>query len=212
MFPPYNHLPIIRYILVAWALGILGGCATSKAPAIKLRHPFPCGVELRVSCGYGPKCSPAHKGINNRYGPNEHYAVDLIRAEPDHGFDKEVVAAASGIVEYAGWTVGGWAPYGQIVYLKHLDTKKPGHFYYTLYAHLNRVLVRAGQSVSEGSAVGTLGGSSRNNLNRFAPHLHFAVFWDSRPTLGGGRSIKPEPMGEYTDLTPGLKMKACGAP
>lgn len=64
-----------------------------------------------------------------------------------------------GVVETAG-TMGG---YGNAVVIKH----KNGHT--TLYAHLSKILVKRGQSVSQGQAIGLVGATGWAT----GPHLHF---------------------------------------
>jgi murein DD-endopeptidase MepM/ murein hydrolase activator NlpD len=73
-----------------------------------------------------------------------------------------VVAAADGTVEMAGESGGG---YGITVVLRH------GYGYQTLYGHLSRVLVRAGQHVVRGQVIAK---SGRSGLVS-GPHLHYEV-------------------------------------
>lgn len=186
--------------------------AIKKPKAFKIRAPFPCGTVVHINCGYGPNCSPAHKRTNNDSGPNDYYAVDFTRVEPRNGFDKPIVAVAPGVVRFAGWTKRGWAPYGKVVYIEHLFRDQKGHHYHTLYAHLNRVQVKAGHRVKAGEIIGTLGGSSRSRLKKFGPHLHFAMYQDAKNTFGGGRAVLPEPMGRFINLRSGMDFISCGHP
>lgn len=183
--------------------------AVRKPRAFQIQIPFPCGTQVRVSCAYGCK---AHKRTRSPISTNDYYAVDMIRPEPGNGFDKPIVAAASGVVRFAGWTRGGWAPYGKAVYIQHDFKDRQGHRYESIYGHLNRVLVRDGQRVRAGSIIGTMGGSSRGRLHRFGHHLHFAMYRGAGPRLGGGRAVVPEPMGHFEDLRRGMVMEACGKP
>jgi len=73
-----------------------------------------------------------------------------------------VVAAADGIVAVAGQSGGG---YGTVVAVNH------GYGYQTLYAHLSKVLVHAGQHVKRGEVIGK---SGRTGLVS-GPHLHYEV-------------------------------------
>jgi murein DD-endopeptidase MepM/ murein hydrolase activator NlpD len=99
-----------------------------------------------------------------------------------------------------------------MVYIEHDYRDPQGHRFQTLYAHLHRVLVEKGQRVAAGTAVGTLGGSSQGELKHFNPHLHFAMYRDAKPRLGGGEAWRPEPMGGTRNLRTGLRMIACGPP
>lgn len=60
-----------------------------------------------------------------------------------------VQAAGSGTVVYAG---SGLRGYGQLIILKHDDT------YLSAYAHNNRILVAENDTVSQGQAIGEVGG------------------------------------------------------
>jgi len=204
------RLPVLAVLAVLAASGCPHPTPVEAPPArFAIRQPFPCGTRIRIICGYGCR---AHARIDDPRRSNEYYALDFVREDGRNGFDRPIVAVAAGRVLRAGWATGGWAPYGQMVYLEH-DYRDPrGHRYQSTYAHLHRVLVQKGDRVEEGTVLGTLGGSSEGKLRRFGPHLHFAMTQDARPTLGGGRSFRPEPMGGYRDLRIGTTMVACVPP
>ncbi len=73
-----------------------------------------------------------------------------------------VVAAGDGVVQMAGQSGGG---YGIAVVIRH------GYGYQTLYAHLSKVLVRAGQHVVRGQIIAKSGKSGLVS----GPHLHYEV-------------------------------------
>ncbi len=182
--------------------------AVAKPQGFKIRAPFPCGVSVRVNASYG---FHAHKRVHTN-ATNDYYAVDFTRNEPGNGFDRSVVAVAPGVVRQAGWMRGGWAPYGQVVYIEHAY-RDGGHRYQTLYAHLHRVKVSKGQKVRAGQPIGTLGGSSMGGRGRLGFHLHFAMYQDAnRAVLGGGRAVLPEPMGNYRNLRAGMEFVSCARP
>ncbi|MEZ5101365.1 MAG: M23 family metallopeptidase [Thermoleophilia bacterium] len=92
------------------------------------------------------------------------------------GKGTRVRAAAAGVVEWAGWTDGG---YGNLVVVSH------GDGYRTYYAHLASVSVEAGQRVRAGSVVGRVGSTGHSS----GPHLHFELrlgeaALDPAPSLG----------------------------
>jgi len=113
----------------------------------------------RVTSGFGPRKAPKkgastyHKGID--WG--------VAKGTP-------VYASCGGTVIKAGWGSG----YGYVVYLQHPDGRQ------TRYAHLSKVLVSAGQSVSQGQKIALSG----NTGNSTGPHLHFEM-------LIGGKQVNP---------------------
>jgi hypothetical protein len=101
-------------------------------------------------------------------------------------------------VEFAGWNTGG---YGNLVVVRH----RLG--YATWYAHMSRIAVSAGQSVTGGTTLGYVGTTGHST----GPHLHFelrrnAVPIDPYPYLlaavatrassaGGGGGVAPDSTG-----------------
>lgn len=81
-----------------------------------------------------------------------------------------VMASCGGTVTKAGWGSG----YGYVVYIKHSDGRE------TRYAHLSKVLVSAGQSVSQGQKIALSGNTGVST----GPHLHFEM-------LIGGSHVNP---------------------
>ena len=86
-----------------------------------------------------------------------HLAIDIGSA-----LGEPISASDAGVIVFAGWATGG---YGNAVAIDH------GNGYQTLYAHLSKVNVSCGQSVSQGQNIG-LGGSTGNSTG---PHLHFEI-------------------------------------
>ncbi len=88
-----------------------------------------------------------------------HRAIDIAART-----GTSVTAADGGYVIAA--SAGGWnSGYGNNVMIDH------GNGYVTLYAHLNSIFVRQGESVSKGQQIGTVG----NTGNSTGSHLHFEV-------------------------------------
>jgi hypothetical protein len=83
-----------------------------------------------------------------------------------------VFAAGAGRVVYSGVPGPGW---GNMIILAHRvpEAGAPGGFalYQTVYAHLEKILVRPDQLVQRGDQIGTVGTASRQYL----AHLHFEV-------------------------------------
>lgn len=114
------------------------------APATRHKVPFQCGETWSGTSRSGH--SPSKK------------AVDFNRAG-DLG--APVVASAAGIVKIAQATPKGG--YGRLVEIDH------GNGESSVYAHLDRVDVVAGQRIDTGAMLGTVGSSGRVS----GPHLHF---------------------------------------
>lgn len=109
---------------------------------------------------------PASGGVSQGFGPASgangytfHNGVDFRGP-----VGSSIVAAASGTVI----TAASGGPYGNHVMISHfLD----GKVYTTVYAHMNSLSVHAGQTVSQGQQLGTLG----NTGNSTGAHLHFEL-------------------------------------
>ena len=85
-----------------------------------------------------------------------------------------IVAARSGTVTFAGWSTQG---YGNLVKIRHAGGAQ------TWYAHASRLLVRVGQSVSQGEPIALVGSTGIST----GPHLHLEIHV-------AGRAI--DPLGE----------------
>lgn len=104
----------------------------------------------RLSSGFGGRKAPKRGASTN------HKGVDL--ATPT---GTAVMASCGGVVTKAGWGSG----YGYVIYIQHPDGRE------TRYGHLSKVLVSAGQSVSQGQKIALSG----NTGNSTGPHLHFEM-------------------------------------
>lgn len=111
---------------------------------------------------------PAQGIVTSKYGPRTggfHYGVDIgnKRGTP-------IIAAASGkVVKTLSYCVEGKSScggrYGNYVEILHSNGTK------TMYAHLSKVSVSVGQSVSQGQQIGTMGSTGRST----GSHLHFEI-------------------------------------
>ena len=72
-----------------------------------------------------------------------------------------VKASSAGTVVSAGWVSG----YGYCVTISHSDGRQ------TRYAHLSKILVSVGQSVSQGEKIALSGNTGRST----GPHVHFEI-------------------------------------
>lgn len=97
-----------------------------------------------------------------------HTGADLNLNFPTYDADAHsgCYAAADGVVKVSDQ----YPTWGAIVVIEHDDVPEAGRVY-TRYAHLEAMLVNAGQGVTRGQAIGRIG----NANGRFAYHLHFDV-------------------------------------
>lgn len=113
-------------------------------------------------------------GYGNLYelggGTAYHTGADLNLNVPHWDADKNapVYAAADGVVTYAA-RVPAPSTWGRLVVIRH-ELPEGGRVY-TRYAHLGSMLVTAGQTVTKGQQIGTIGGAEFGLPN----HLHFDV-------------------------------------
>lgn len=121
--------------------------------------------------GSGQFAMPLHAAITSPFGWRRHpifgvrkfhTGVDIAGAN-----HSEIHAADSGSVIYSGWYGG----YGKVVIVSH------GKGMATLYAHMSKANVSAGQSVHKGDVVGYEGTTGFST----GPHLHFEVRVDGKP-------------------------------
>lgn len=118
-------------------------------------------VQGPVISGFGPK----GQGLNND-GVN----IGAPKGAP-------VVAAAAGIVVYAGNEMKG---FGNLVLIRHQGG------WVTAYAHLDRVLVAKDAVVAQGDMIGTVG--KTGSVDK--PQLHFETRYEGKPVDPAGAITK----------------------
>ena len=106
--------------------------------------------------GSGRFAWPAQGLLSQRYWSG-HQAIDIANRT-----GVPILAADAGYVVMAGRGTYG---YGNQILIDH------GNGFLTRYAHLQRILVKAGQSVQKNQKIGTMGSTGRST----GPHLHFEV-------------------------------------
>ncbi len=152
-FPLNNLSARNRNLAVGQKIVVPGG----SKPYIARRVQIYTGTAPQgASRGSGRLIWPASGSITQGY-LWYHRAIDI-----GSYIGNPVRAADSGYVVVAGWSDVG---YGNYVVLDH------GNGIQTLYAHLNRYFVNAGDSVGQGTVIGHVGSTGRST----GPHLHFEV-------------------------------------
>lgn len=113
------------------------------------------------SLGNGKFMRPVDGKVISRYGPKEgglHNDGINIRAARGTA----VRAADNGVVAYVGSEMQG---YGTLVLIRHADR------WMTAYAHMDKALVKKGETVKAGQSIGTVGATGGVD----SPQLHFEV-------------------------------------
>lgn len=124
----------------------------------------------RISSEYGWRKNPV-TGVNKLHAGTDFAAPG---GTPIH-------AAASGYVQVAGWSSGGYGNYVIIYHGKMTD----GNAYSTLYGHMRSVATSAGKYVNQGDLIGYVGSTGNSTGN----HLHLEVW------KGGSKANAVNPRG-----------------
>jgi len=109
-----------------------------------------------ISSGFGRRIDP----FTGRLA--WHQGVDFATGKTG----EEVFAVAAGVVKFAGERQG----FGRMVQIDH------GNGFETLYAHDQKLLVKAGDVVKKGQVIALSGSSGRSS----GPHVHFEVHKNGR--------------------------------
>jgi murein DD-endopeptidase MepM/ murein hydrolase activator NlpD len=105
----------------------------------------------RIASGFGMRIDPV-------YGtPKMHKGLDFAAPQ-----GTPIYATANGTVAVAGFTDGG---YGNHVEINH------GYGYETIYGHMVKVKVHAGEHVTRGEVIGWVGSTGKST----GPHCHYEI-------------------------------------
>ena len=145
--------------------------ATASKPTLSFTG-FICPLKSysRISSEYGWRKNPV-TGVNKLHAGTDFAAPG---GTPIH-------AAASGYVQVAGWSSGGYGNYVIIYHGKMSD----GNQYSTLYGHMRSVATSAGKYVQQGEIIGYVGSTGNSTGN----HLHLEVW------KGGSKANAVNPRG-----------------
>jgi len=111
----------------------------------------------RMASGYGYRIDPHYKVRKH------HDGMDFTAST-----GTEVYATGDGKVTRADANSSG---YGNHIRIDH------GYGYVTLYAHLSKIKVKAGQKVKRGDIIGLVGNTGKS----MGPHLHYEVRKEGQP-------------------------------
>lgn len=142
--------------------------STTKSSSTPVKQPVTPAPKQERQTTKAPASSgnfttPAPGSITSGFGPRWgtfHYGIDIAK----RGSNVPIWAAASGTVSQAYYS----SSYGNVIFVSHsID----GKTYTTVYAHLTSMQVSAGQRVSQGQQIGTMGNTGMSQ----GQHLHFEL-------------------------------------
>ena len=166
----------MNYEAVKKEIQKLIAAASASKPQLSFSG-FACPLKsyTRISSEYGWRKNPV-SGVNKL-----HAGIDF--AAPG---GTPIYAAASGYVQVAGWSTGGYGNYVIIYHGKMSD----GNTYTTLYGHMRSVATSAGKYVNQGDLIGYVGSTGNSTGN----HLHLEVWkGGSKANAVNPRSCIPIP-------------------
>ena len=166
----------LNYEAVKKEIQKLIAAASASKPQLSFSG-FACPLKSysRISSEYGWRKNPV-SGVNKL-----HAGIDFAAAG-----GTPIYAAASGYVQVAGWSTGGYGNYVIIYHGKMSD----GNAYSTLYAHMRSVATSAGKYVKQGELIGYVGTTGNSTGN----HLHLEVWkGGSKANAVNPRSCIPIP-------------------
>lgn len=135
------------------------GGSSAGAPVVSGNGTFthPCPGYTYISSEFGWRAQPIPGASTN------HKGMDFAA-----GTGTPIYAAASGTVTSASYSGNA----GNLIVINH------GNGLQTYYMHCNSMYVSAGQTVSKGQNIGSVGSTG----NSSGPHLHFQVMLNGTPT------------------------------
>ncbi len=171
---------------IGMTLSIVAAAGLAFAQAALAVAPKPPGealpqspVEGEVTFGFGKKS----KALGAER-PQTHEGIDLRAPK-----GTTVRAAGDGKIVAATNRYKGQPAWGNVVVIDH------GHGLITRYAHLDRYVVKKGDYVKAGKAIGAVGSTGKSS----GPHLHFEVIQDGihidpAPVIAAEPMPAPRPM------------------
>lgn len=136
------------------------GVTRSNPGAARVLGPGACGKVTDGAVGLGTFIWPANKHYLSGYDyspETNHRGIDIAG-----NLGEPIYAVDAGVIVYAGWNDWG---YGNMIMIDH------GNGWQSLYGHANSISVICGQSVDQGTVIGTIGSTGHSS----GPHLHFEL-------------------------------------
>lgn len=160
-------------------------------------------VDVRVNLADGfdfpvgkPNADGYYKSRGLRLRVPQHFGEDWNgRSGGNSDLGDPVYAVADGIVTLAQNVRTGW---GNVVLTRHAyrdPSTSQIKYIDTLNGHLDKIMVKSGQTIKRGQQIGTIG----TNFGMYPAHLHFEMRHDI--TIGMQRSNVPADMNHWADPT-----------
>ena len=161
---------ILARAAVLAGFGAVLAASLALQPAFAWRLPMlaPAPVEWRAPLDHARVSS--FYGVVSPSRPNGHRGIDFIART-----GTPVLASADGVVTASTDLDAGGAKYGKTILIAHANGAS------SFYAHLDRRVVAAGDTVRAGQVIGMSGATGKAT----GPHLHFEV-------REAGRPVNPE--------------------
>jgi murein DD-endopeptidase MepM/ murein hydrolase activator NlpD len=156
--------PVDRQVNLALGTALAQGLAVANTPPPPPPPPAPerasrdrdaAAPEAAAASHVRPGTGRVTSQFGRRWG-RLHAGIDIAA-----GVGAPIYATAAGTVKSAGWEGG----YGRAVRIVHGDGTE------TVYGHMSKLLVGAGQRVGAGEQIGKEGNTGQST----GPHLHFEV-------------------------------------
>jgi len=168
------------FLLLSLSAVALGATIQPGDPAVERYGELPIATDFGSPVGY-----PDGEGYYDAqdFGTNYHLGEDwngVGGGATDRG--DAVASMATGRVTWADDAGPGWGNVVRVVH--HVRLRGESHFVESVYAHLDRIDVVPGQSVTGGTLLGTIGDAD----GRYSPHLHLEVRRQPDLPLGPGYS------------------------
>jgi murein DD-endopeptidase MepM/ murein hydrolase activator NlpD len=166
-------------------------------------YTLPAGAAVKVNLADGfdfpvgkPDAAGYYKARGMRLRSPQHFGEDWNgRGGGNTDLGDPVYNVGNGVVTFAHNVRQGW---GNVVLIRHAYRDPASgqvKFIDSLYGHLDKMMVKTGQSVKRGQQIGTIG----SNFGMYPAHLHFEIRHNI--TIGMARRGVPSDLTNWADPT-----------
>ncbi len=191
--------PLTSIRRVLRGLSLLPGLLA--ASALLFAAPASAAVKVSIADGFDfpvgkPDAAGYYKARGLRLRSPRHFGEDWNgRGGGDTDLRDPVYSVANGVVTFAHNVRQGW---GNVVLVRHAYRDPASgkvKFVDSLYGHLDKIMVKTGQTVKRGQQVGTIG----SNFGMYPAHLHFEIRHNIN--VGMHRNAAPADLNNWADPT-----------